>query len=114
MQQTNPDDHEVMQEKTNPPHLLFSEHLFWDVERESLDYEKDKSYIIKQVLEYGLLNDWRVLLKQYGLAVIAGAAKNFRELDAKTASFVSALTGIPKEDFRCYKNQQSKPPYWHF
>ena len=32
----------------------FSSHLFWDVKREELDSEKDKAFIIKRALEYGL------------------------------------------------------------
>lgn len=92
----------------------FSKHLFWDVNSSSLNLEKDKSYIIKQVLEYGLLEDWKLLLKQYGLDVITNEAKSFRDLDKKTASFISALSGISIKEFRCYKNQQSIPAHWNF
>jgi len=36
----------------------FSKHLFWDTDRDLLDFEKNRSYIIKQVLEYGMQEDW--------------------------------------------------------
>ena len=35
----------------------FSTYLFWDVKREDLDMEKHSRYIIKRVLEYGMLLD---------------------------------------------------------
>ncbi len=92
----------------------FSKHLFWDTNRLNLNTEKNKSYIIKQVLEYGLIEDWSLLLKIYGIEKIAKTAKSFRELDKKALSFVSFLSQIPIEDFRCYNYQQSIPQHWNF
>ena len=45
----------------------FSTYLFWDVKREDLDMEKHSRYIIKRVLEYGMLLDWKMVLQYYGL-----------------------------------------------
>jgi len=84
------------------------------MDRSSMDPERDKTYIIKQVLEYGLLDDWILLVKQYGLEIITAEAKAFRDLDPKTVSFLSALSGVPQKEFRCYKNRQSIPAHWHF
>jgi hypothetical protein len=36
----------------------FSPHLFWDVDVETLDLEKHKTYVIRRAMEYGKLNDW--------------------------------------------------------
>ena len=41
----------------------FSTYLFWDVKREDLDMEKHSRYIIKRVLEYGMLLDWKMVLQ---------------------------------------------------
>jgi hypothetical protein len=43
----------------------FSPHLFWDTEREKLDFSKSRETIIYQVLEYGLMRDWILLQKIY-------------------------------------------------
>ena len=94
--------------------MNYSRHLFWDTNRSSLDPVRDRAYIIRQVLEYGLLADWILLLKQYGLDVITAEAKEFRELDPKTVSFLSALSGVPQKEFRCYKEQPSMPSHWNF
>jgi hypothetical protein len=39
----------------------FSSHLFWDTNREKLDLKSNDAYIIKQVLEYGKLEDWNLI-----------------------------------------------------
>jgi len=36
----------------------FSSHLFWDVPKKSVDLDKYPQFIVKRVLEYGLLDDW--------------------------------------------------------
>ena len=92
----------------------FSKHLFWDVDRNTLSPNSNKAYIIRQVLEYGLLEDWVLLQKYYGMEQIAATAKTFRELDKKTFSFIAFLSQSPKQDFRCYTYQQSNPQHWNF
>ena len=91
-----------------------SKHLFWDVNRNALDLDKSRAYIIKQVLEYGLIEDWKLIYKYYGISLIAKEAKCFRELDKKALSFISFLSKTPIEKFRCYNYQQSVPQHWNF
>lgn len=92
----------------------FSKHLFWDVKREQIDLDNNKSYVIGQVLEYGKFNDWKLIQDYYGIAQIAEIAMNFRSLEKKALSFISLLSGISKDKFRCYTYQQSIPPHWNF
>ncbi len=95
--------------KQKPEISNFSEHLFWDVKRSELDMDEDRAYIIRQVLEYGLMEDWRIIKEYYGIAGIAKEAVKFRTLDPVTLSFISTISHIPKEKFRCYNYQQSIP-----
>lgn len=69
----------------------FSKHLFWDVDRNQLNIVINKAYIIKQVLEYGMLHDWILIQKHYGIEQIAETAKTFRELDKKSP-FIHHIT----------------------
>ena len=92
----------------------FSPHLFWDVDPVNLDADRSKTYIIKRVLEYGLWEDWLLLKKQYSLETIANETTGFRELDPKSLAFISVLSGIPKEKFRCYTTNQLTPKHWNF
>lgn len=92
----------------------FSPHLFWDVDRNKLDWEKNKSQIVKRVLEYGLLKDWKLIQQQYGVDQIAEICKNLRSLDQRALSFIASLASIPPASFRCYILKQSILQHWNF
>ena len=92
----------------------FSPHLFWDIKRDQLDVEGNKSFIIKRVLEYGLWNDWLLLQKKYGLKTITDETELFRDLDPKALAFISILSGVSKEKFRCYTTRQLTGQHWNF
>jgi len=95
-------------------YLNFSDHLFWDVDVSFLDPDKHSKYIIKNVLQYGSYNDFKEIKSMYGLKKIVETAKTIKDLDKKTATFLSVLTGEPKERFICYTTTQSLPQHWNF
>ena len=92
----------------------FSPHLFWDVNKDKLDFDINKSQVIQQVLEYGLLADWLIINNLYGVKQIAETAAMFRQLDPVALSFIATLSGMPKELFKCYSTKPSIPPHWNF
>lgn len=92
----------------------FSTYLFWDVNKDDLDMEEHSRYIIKRVIEYGMLNDWNIIKKYYGLERIIEIAKTFRDLEPRALAYLSAISQTPKEQFRCYTYQQSNPQHWNF
>ncbi len=92
----------------------FSEHLFWDVDRNKLDFEKNKQFIVERTLDYGLINDWNIIYNYYGIKKIAKISTKLRNLDKKSISFISTLSKIPKKDFLCYTMKQSTPKHWDF
>ena len=91
----------------------FSPHLFWDVDLDDFDFELHKVHLIHKVLEYGLLKDWDLLKRYYGLEVIKEVSLNLRTLDAVTLSYLSTIFNIDKTEFRCYKHKQLYPTYWN-
>lgn len=103
-----------MQKRTDILKLQFSTNLFWDVAVKELDVEKNKRFIIQRAIEYGTLNDWKIIKKQYGIATIAEEMQKVRQLDNISLSFISMVTGIKKENFRCYSTKQSLPQHWSF
>ena len=92
----------------------FSKHLFWDIDSKNLDFNKHKKWLVGRVLQYGLMKDWELLCKQFSLDEIVTEALEIRDLDEKSASFLSILSGIPIEKFLCYTIKQSHPPHWNF
>ena len=75
----------------------FSTYLFWDVNKDDLDMEKHSQYIIKRVLEYGMLQDWNIVKQYYGLGRIVEIAKGFRELEPRALAYLSAISQTPKD-----------------
>ncbi len=91
-----------------------SSHLFWDVDRMTLDMSTHKKFIIRRVLEYGLLSDWIIIKNYYGIVEIGRIATSFRSLDRRAMSFIATYSGIPVNTFRCYTTRQSIPQHWNF
>ena len=94
--------------------LSLSPHLFWDVDVNTISFDQNKEFIVSRVLDYGLIKDWKILNKHLSVDQIAQIAMNIKDIDPKSLSFISALSNIPKEKFRCYIFQQSIPPHWNF
>ena len=91
-----------------------SNHLFWDSNKSNFDQEKHKGFIVRRVLEYGLLEDWKWLVETYGLETIVEEARKLRDLEPRALNFIAKLTDTPLDQFRCYITRQSNPPHWNF
>jgi hypothetical protein len=91
-----------------------SPHLFWDVDINLIDIERSKNLIVKRVLDYGLINDWHILVKIYGIPAIAIIAMNIKDLDKKSASFIALLSKTSTKDYLCFTSKQSMPQHMIF
>jgi len=91
-----------------------SPHLFWDVDISEIDEIKNSKYIVTKVLLYGLYSDFKKIIHYYSLEKIVNIALNINEIDKKTASFLSTISGVPKSRFPCYITKQSHPKHWNF
>lgn len=90
-----------------------SPYLFWDIDKDYFDAEKNSAQLIKRVLEYGELDDWRTIRNYYGLERIANDCKTLRTLRPEALSFICVVTDTKKEDYRCYNFRQSFPTLWN-
>jgi len=91
-----------------------SKHLFWETDISEIDEKKHMRYIISKVLLYGLYPDWLKLVQRYTLNTIIDHASKIKELDKRTASFLSVIGDVPKNRFLCYNIEQSAPKHWNF
>lgn len=96
----------------NPLIAQFSEHLFWDVDRDQLDLEKHRKFIVRRALGHGQMRDWQVLNTCYPLEAIVDTAKSLRSLDPKTLAFIACVGGTAREDFRCYTAKPYSQTHW--
>lgn len=104
-----------MSEPSSPTIIQqFSTHLFWDVRKENLDLEKHKANIIQRALEYGLLKDWLLIKRVYGMEEITNTAMGLRSLDDISLNFIATLSGVPKEKFRCYTLRPLQEKHWTY
>lgn len=77
--------------------LAFRNTCFWDVDKEKIDKEKNKNFIISRVLEYGTIDDVRNLMKNYTKNEIAEIVEKSFNISKKTANFWGLILNIPKE-----------------
>jgi len=71
--------------------------IFWDVDPEKLDWERNAQFIIERVLTRGFTKDVRILFKMYSEEQIKEATIKSKTLDKKTANFMSNYFDIPIE-----------------
>lgn len=91
-----------------------SPHLFWDMDILKADMDTCPAQIIQRVLEYGTLDDWRIIYRYYGLDKIVSTCKSMRNLDPKALAFVCCISNTKKEQYRCYRTRQSSPTLWNY
>ena len=88
-----------------------SDHLFWDVDKTKITWEKHPEFLVERVLDYGLDKDWQILKGKFGIMGIADIAIKLRYLDDVSLHFISTISGFPLNQFRCYKLRQLIPHY---
>ena len=91
----------------------FSDHLFWDTDRSKLDFNRSRAQIIHQVLEYGKMEDWRILKAVYDKEVLKEVTTKLRNMDDVTLSFIANYLETDKKAFRCYTTKQSAHDFWN-
>jgi hypothetical protein len=72
--------------------------LFWDINPENLDWQRNSRFIIERVLVRGGMNDVKIIMKIYTRSQIIEAIKKSRDLDAITHNFCSNYFNIPKAE----------------
>ena len=91
----------------------FSNNLFWDADISMMSMDASSGYIIQRVLEYGQMNDWRLINQYYGLDKIVEECKKMRTLDTVCLAFITTISNTKEEEYRCYHFRQSFPTPWN-
>lgn len=86
--------------------------LFWDVDRETIDDERHRRFVIGRVLERGRIQDWRNTKNRYGLDVVVKEAQQMRSLEPRALAFIACVGQVAKETFRCFTLQHSHQRHW--
>lgn len=91
-----------------------SKHIFWDVDVNAIDVEKNAVFIMQRVVQYGLFNDWRILKSELGIDKLKKYAIQIPSIDPISLSFLSNLLNIEKSEFKCYKSKPLNPNFWSY
>jgi len=94
--------------------MKFSSVIFWDVDYDQIDFQKNSRFVIGRVVRYGTAADWINLKSLYGLELIKSDMLNERDLDARSLSFLSCVLDTPQNQFRCYSTRQLHPVHSGF
>ncbi|MCC6281347.1 MAG: hypothetical protein IT262_12135 [Saprospiraceae bacterium] len=92
----------------------FSDYLFWDVDKSTIDFDKSKAFVIERILSHGMLSDWYALKAYYGKETIHEVVLQVRHLDKYALHFCAAYFDEPLEKFRCFNYAQSNPAHWDY
>jgi len=94
--------------------MQFSQGLFRDVDETKFDYQRHAGHIIPRVFMRGKLEDMLQVIRYYGREKVKEELLITRYLDKRTLAFSAELFSLKKEDFRCYKLNQSTPLPWDY
>lgn len=87
--------------------------LFWDMDISGASMDTCPQQVVQRVLEYGNLDDWRLIRDYYGLVRIVEFCKQMRTLDRVCLSYICLLSGTSKEEYRCYHTTRSNTTLWN-
>jgi hypothetical protein len=88
--------------------------LFWDTDIAALDWEVNAPFIVERILQRGTVEDFRIIVSQYGRERLRDIIKNLRYLDKKPMYFASVYFQIPLNEMRCYNIRQSTSLHWNY
>lgn len=77
-------------------------YAFWDVDREKLDFSRDKQFIISRMFERGNFDDVVSLVAFYGRDEAEKTLKSNKYLNRQGLFLAHSLLGLPLQDFKAY------------
>jgi hypothetical protein len=92
--------------------LNIRKELFWDMDFQKLDSEKNRQIIIERTLCLGNLTEFVAIEKHYGRRKIINSVKKIGYLDPKTLEFVISYFHIKPEKLLCYTKKQLQHQHW--
>jgi len=74
---------------------VLSKSLFWDVDPDSLDWQKNRQLIIERTLQRGLTKEVEIIFSAYTFSELKEALLKSKTLDKKTANYFCIKFNIP-------------------
>ncbi|MET3980848.1 hypothetical protein ABIB62_003453 [Mucilaginibacter sp. UYP25] len=90
---------------------ILSKQAFWDVDMNSIDYEKHAVLVMETIIKWGSFDDFLSLTKYYGEERWKREIINSQNLDSKEANFCCLIFKLNMQDF-IYPIKPFKPQPW--
>lgn len=87
--------------------------LFWDINFSTIDFTKQKSFIIPRVMDRGTKKDVKLIWGFYGQDTIKDILIKSRFLEDKTIYFFANLFSLQPNDFRAFNIKQNQTSNWN-
>lgn len=82
--------------------VLLPRYAFWDVKRETLDFIKDRTFIISRIFERGKLDDVLEIIGLYGKDEAGTVLASNKFLNRQGLYLAHTLLGLPLQAFKSY------------
>lgn len=87
--------------------------LFWDLDFDKLDWNRNHRTIMERVFDKGSPRDWEEMIRFYGREKVINALKNdITYLSDITMDAVCEYFQLSKEKLRCYTKKQLNQGHW--
>lgn len=80
--------------------------LFWDIDFDKINLEKDKDLIIQRIVDFGTWKELMEILKFYGDDTIINSLMKNSELNKRGMYFAAHFFNKKISDFKCYELKQ--------
>jgi len=90
--------------------IAFRKTLFWDVDLNKTDLEKNAEFVIGRVLDFGDLEDFMVIRKIYGLKKIKRAAFKHVFESPRSANFWELILKLSPQSLSCTRKHLPQIP----
>lgn len=91
----------------------FSKTAFWDVDWNTIDFQRDSLLVISKVMNYGPWADIVELFRFYGLERVRREAVQVSYLKHTALSFLCLVLDLDESDFITYQQRQARRPIWN-
>jgi len=88
---------------------ILQKRIFWDVNFDEIDYDKNARFVIERVFERGDVEDIRQARRYYGDEKIAEILLTAKYLPERRLHLAAAVIDKPITEFRCYTLRQLNP-----
>ena len=94
----------------NIPRL--NKRIFWDVNFDTLDYDKNARFIIGRVFVRGNSSDIGECRRYYGDNLITEVLTNLKWLPLPAVQLACEILNNKLTDYKCYNLAQADPTHW--